>query len=39
MNGDCLYNFVMGNMGHQLTGKMTIEDKENNITGWIEIGK
>ena len=37
--GDYIFNIFMGNMGHQLTGKITFTDEENGIEGWYEPGK
>ena len=31
--GDCIFNIFMGNMGHQLTGKITFTDEANEIVG------
>jgi hypothetical protein len=36
---DYLFNIFMGTMGHQLTGKITFTDEENQIEGWYEPGK
>ena len=37
--GDYIFNIFMGNMGHQLTGKITFTDEANGIEGWYEPGK
>jgi len=37
--GDLLFNIFMGNMGHQLTGKITFTDEVNEIVGFYEPGK
>ena len=36
--GDSIYNIFMGNMGHQLLGKITFTDEANEIVGWYEPG-
>ena len=37
--GDYIFNILMGNMGHQLTGKITFTDEANQIEGSYEPGK
>ena len=37
--GDYIFNIFMGNMGHQLTGKITFTDEKNGLEGWYEPGK
>lgn len=37
--GDYIFNVFMGNMGHQLTGKITFTDEANGLEGWYEPGK
>lgn len=37
--GDYVFNVFMGNMGHQLTGKVTFTDSANQIEGYYEPGK
>lgn len=36
--GDYIFNIFMGNMGHQLTGKITFTDEANGIEGYYEPG-
>lgn len=37
--GDYLFNLFMGNMGHQLTGKIIFTDEANQIEAFYEPGK
>ena len=37
--GDYIFNIFMGNMGHQLTGKITFTDEQNGLVGYYEPGK
>lgn len=36
--GDYIFSIFMGNMGHQLTGRIEFEDEQNGIYGWYEPG-
>ena len=36
--GDYIFNIFMGNMGHQLTGKITFVDEANQVEGYYEPG-
>lgn len=38
MLSDCIYNMMMGTLGHQLTGKIEFRDEGNNLYGYYEMG-
>merc|ERR1712183_1010169 len=36
--GDNVYNLMMGTLSHQLTGKVTFVDEQNNLHGYYQLG-